>query len=403
MTTAPALVGTGSVPSEAALLRNVEADLHVYDLPPNHRFLYRYEMRRLTPRYKKWLESRQRRELHQRRRRRIHPTGHLPTPRLNRPIIRTNARTVLSAPDTLSFAHDRDKATTFFGDVRAAVDRSLRKHTNLVVDLSALKVLRPAAALCLLAEFDRWQRLLRSGPLAPLTINSWDREIVRNLSDMGFFRLLNTRVPDHLKEGGPDAARYIRFVTGKLAEAEKQAQFRRLVGPPLAVQSDLTMGLYRSLGEAIANVVEHAYARRTYDYLVGPRWWLTGVVDEAQKRLRVVILDHGISIPASLAYSENGPSILRLLENLWPGREDDGSKIEAAMAYGRSRLGLPGRGKGLGDVLALTTLDRQNRLRVISRKGSYTYDESGSKSDTLECALNGTLVEWDLTLPTLAA
>lgn len=364
-------------------------------LPLGHLLMYRPEMKRLTPRFKKWLEFRQTREMKRRRR----PRQHSPSRPLKKPILRNNPPVYLFPPRFLSFSQNREQTVLFFHEVRQAIDRSLRKHTRLIVELSALKALRPAAALCLLAEFDRWQRLLRQGPLSPVTLDSWAPEIVRNLSDMGFFELLGTPVAAHLRDGGPGAAKYIRFVTGDIADAEKQARFRRLVGSPLATQSPLTLGLYRSLGEAINNAVEHAYEDGRQPEPIGRRWWLTGVVDEAARRLRVVILDHGMSIPGSLHRTEHGPLILRYLDKIWPGRTDDGSKIEAAMEYGRSRMGLPGRGKGLGDVVALAMLDPRNRLRVISRKGSYIYDKDGGRSENVECPLNGTFVEWDLVLP----
>lgn len=346
-------------------------------------------MNKPTLRYMRWLAQRRWREARRRQNRRAGGT-----PRREPP-----TKTIL-APANISFRDNHDETAQFLATVRREVDQSHLRRMRLVVDLAPALSIRTAGALCLVAELDRWQRQRGGAPLQPTTLSRWNPEVVRRLADMGFFDVLETDVPDHLRRGGPGASRFIRFMTNVMADPTHYAAFRREVGEPLAEPSDLSLGLYGSIGEAIGNAVEHAYPDGfSYPPRMGRRWWLTGSVDVERMRLTVAILDHGISIPGSLPKSRSRHEILALLARLFPGKDDDGKLIEAAMEYGKSRMNEPQRGKGLGDVLALAMEDPSNRLRVISRHGHYVYEAGRSRSWTQATPLNGTLIEWELALP----
>jgi hypothetical protein len=307
----------------------------------------------------------------------------------------------IMAPGVLSFRDNDASTSRFLGRIRREIDVTLKQKNNLIVDPASIHRINPAAALCLLAEFDRWQRLRDRGPLYATTVNAWNREVTRRLADMGFFELLGTEVPARLRLGGAGAARFIRFISNDSVDPESARAFRLLVGEPLMQPSEMSLGLYRSLSEAIANAVEHAYpASYLPPETVGRRWWLTGSVNATGSRLRVVVLDHGVSIPASLPQTKRGIAILERLRLRSPGEAlDDGLLIEAAMEYGRSSSEQPQRGKGLEDILGLARADPTNRLRVISRRGRYVWKNDRGHAFTQRYPLNGTLIEWDLALP----
>ncbi len=339
-------------------------------------------MRRLTRRFKKWLV---RRGYYQARKGSV--------AQRKRPFFLR-----IPTPENLSFTYNRDVTQKFFQNMRTEIDVAISERRRLMVDPAPIKSINPAAALCLLAEFDRWQRLWGVGRLRPVTLRTWHQPVVRRLSDMGFFELLKTPVPEALRSGGPGANRFIRFVTDVVADTQHSVTFRREVGAPLSETSQLSLTLYRSLCEAIANAVEHAYPNpTTFPDRVGKRWWLMGSVDTDQNRLRVVVLDHGISIPGSLPNSRRWPEISKLIQ-IFTGEPTDGALIEAAMEYGRSRLETPQRGKGLGDIIALSDASPQNRLRIFSRNGYYVRTNGLSHSGVSRYPINGTLIEWDLAL-----
>lgn len=357
--------------------------------------MYLIGMRRLTERYKTWLIFRQ--EYEEKRR--------LATENLkkiqNKKIKFRNV--TINPPPVLSFTKNPSATGAFFEEVRSQINKVIVYPGRLVIDLSTLNELSPAAALCLLAELDRWQ-ILRNITLRPITIGTWAPHIVRDLADMGFFEVLDTPIHPSIKDGGPGARRFIRFVAGARADTEKQARFQRAIGSSLESNVELSLGLYRSLIEAIGNSVEHAYPERgsvSENMRRSERWWLTGVVDETAGRLKVVTLDHGISIPGSLPASRQREGIMATLDDLRKKlsmQSHDGLLLQAAMEYGRTRLQSPGRGKGLGDVLALADLDPENRLRIISRRGTFMSDTHGTRADRNAFSLNGTLIEWDLSL-----
>lgn len=348
-------------------------------------------MIRLTPRFRRWLQHRRISEaLRQRRKWSEKQTKHF--------VHRGRRLPVIVAPPALSFGNDYDTTAEFFCAVRNRLDGTTGRGSFLV-EMAPIRTIGTAGALCLVAEFDRWQRLYGK-PLYPFTLKRWDREVIRRLSDMGFFQILGTRVPPALRDGGPEARRFLRFFSSVVVDPKATKALRDSVGEPTDASAELSLGLYRSIGEAIANSVEHAYPEEgDFPDRMGRRWWLTGSLDFARSRLNVVLLDHGISIPGSLPRSRHKLEIGEYLMRMFRGEEDDGKVIEAAMEHGRSRLKQPQRGKGLGDVLELALAHPTNRLRVISRNGYFVFENGVARSETRTHPLNRTLVQWDLAVP----
>lgn len=267
-----------------------------------------------------------------------------------------------------------------------------------MVDLSSLRDLSIACALCIVSEFDRWQRRTKQ-ILLPITISKWDVEIVRLLGELGFFALLKTKLRSDWSIPAPNSTRYVNFFSSTYADPTLPGRFRQAIGESLAEISQVTLDLFSSLSEAIANAVEHAYIAPRSDE---KRWWLTGSVDHENRRLSVVILDHGIGIPGSLPHSRWLQEISAVLKSMGfslLGIDAHGKIIEAAMTVGRSRLQQPQRGKGLGDVLKLALADPSNSLRVISGRGYYVFEKGAGSSREMAQSLDGTLIEWNLALP----
>ena len=74
---------------------------------------------------------------------------------------------------------------------------------------------------------------------------------------------------------------------------------------------------------------------------------------------------------------------------------NDGQRIQAAMATGRSMFNQKGRGYGLAQMRNLVDLAASGSLRILSKEGRYIYEKNaGETVDTLDRSIGGTLVHW---------
>ena len=307
----------------------------------------------------------------------------------------------------MSFGSNYDGVAKFLCDLREVTSR---RHVSrpipaerrpLLVEMKSIRELGPAAALALVAELDRWQHL--SGRLLrPNTVPQWDPGVRGRLASMGFFNLLRTKVAAEwlYTPGEKDSQYWLPFTSGLSADGQLAAALRVGFEEQLGLKTP-RMPLYRSLVEAMKNAVEHAYPNGHGLNVgrMGNRWWMFGIADSEPRMIKVVFLDQGISIPASLPRSW-------LWEQIGPSLDGagltqfDGSRIASAMMLGRSRhKDAQGRGKGLADIARLTTLHPKNRIRIISRRGYYSHvgNETPLQESRSE-PLQGTLLEWHLHL-----
>lgn len=270
--------------------------------------------------------------------------------------------------------------------------------------MKKIRVLAPAAALSLVAELDRWQRLKRI-LLRPTTVADWAPQVREHLASMGFFSLLGTRGVTRQALAGVHGRMdyWLPFTSGVITDGALAKQLRgrleRFIGP---LGQELRTALYRPLIEAMKNSAEHAYPPDRYpeDQLraLGSRWWMFGVAETGDRKIKVIFLDQGITIPVSLPNSWMWKVIGPIISALG---DDDSQRIATAAAYGKSRhTGEEHRGKGLHNIIELASQHAENRLRIISRRGYCTVaaNQPMQRQNRVE-GLNGTLIEWDLNLP----
>jgi hypothetical protein len=172
----------------------------------------------------------------------------------------------------------------------------------------------------------------------------------------------------------------------------------------VGLEDEFWLDFHDGLGEAMINVVHHAYpATHLHDFPVRKRWWMTGAIDQENQRLSAIIFDQGVSIPGHLPRSGIREKVrahmLKVHSYLpWQGdKVDDGEQIEAAIEVSRSSTGEPGRGQGLSQVINLIENAGGGRVRILSRRGEYIY-EKGAKPivRNLVTPIGGTLIEWDV-------
>jgi len=173
-----------------------------------------------------------------------------------------------------------------------------------------------------------------------------------------------------------------RMITGRKSTAAEidrlNTGFDRLMES--VIERPLKHAVYRGLVEAMDNCAGHAYPERhefRYPVTRG-QWWMSGSVTDGRV-LEVIFLDQGATIPATLPPSliEKAIEGTRLLlkgtsASKEPNEGFDGELIQAAIAIGRTAVGVSGRGYGLATMRELVDeAEDGSSFRILSRKGRY--------------------------------
>lgn len=151
-----------------------------------------------------------------------------------------------------------------------------------------------------------------------------------------------------------------------------------------------------AIGEAIINVVNHAYtADDQYK-----KWYL--FLSITPEKCNVVISDLGLSIPTSIP-TKITDNVLNRVFNLksW-GNLKDSEKIEIATQYQRTSTELSYRGKGFQDMKAVCDQIDGAEMAVHSKNGYWAKrTQNGSerfKKQNYQSCINGTIIFWLLPL-----
>lgn len=154
--------------------------------------------------------------------------------------------------------------------------------------------------------------------------------------------------------------------------------------------------LYDCMSEAVTNTRKHAYPLQKTKKR--SRWWMFSQASD--EVLTVAICDLGIGIPNSLLNKPEMKDYVRKLRHTFsPGRLHT-KLIEVAVSSNRSSTGLAYRGKGLPQMLDFIKSGTTGGFRVQSSFGLYAYSaaEERSVSQTKKQPIQGTLVQWTLSL-----
>jgi hypothetical protein len=148
----------------------------------------------------------------------------------------------------------------------------------------------------------------------------------------------------------------------------------------------------------MTNAGQHAYPADGFEHIPPgyKRWWMTGSWDAAARCMRVLLLDLGVGIPATLPRSGGWEQIRGLLSKL--SGNDDAAMIAAAVEVGRSSTGQAGRGNGLDEIRRFVECSTRGRLRILSGRGEVVYSTGRDQPDqrVLDEPFSGTLIEWEV-------
>ena len=270
-------------------------------------------------------------------------------------------------PDTLSLTHNREETL----DVFRAIRRATRKFRALKLDFTTLHRVTPAAALVLAAELDRWRRIHKIRPVV-FDADRWDPNVSRLLFDMGLFDLVEAQNLPVIRRDLEPVERFIRYRTGRGALGEEAVALREAVESCIGEGLPSRRAMYRGVTEAMTNVHKHAYIGPFVDAtpIIKDAWWIGGGFAPDQHRLRVLVYDQGIGIPATLPRRY----ALERVTDVLRGRgwhDNDAGRIAAAMELGRTRTGNPNQGRGLPDLQLFVNAADRATLRILSRRGEY--------------------------------
>ena len=390
-------------------------------------------MKKLSPRHRFWLIHHAARSANAKRRSKEQAKFRRCSSTLRRAVIYNNgrrrkvwiAKIGRKLPGVLCFESNYEVTAGFFRDLsnrlceNAISERqkfkTMRNGPRSWSDFSTSRYISPAAGLVLAAEFDRSRKLAGVDRLFTINMDDWDPDVRATLVELGFLPLLGIDPPsDVSRPVGSTAPFVVPFRSEKLVDmaiasqvlrhliqlAASAAHLQIEVDPLSSFRDFLTV-----IGEALTNTSDHAYPPTIHPELptVG-RWWISGSVDPAKRKLRFTVYDQGVTIPRALPLSRNYGAIQRFLRLIRirhdPGDvQHDGSAIAAAVRTGASGTGLASRGHGLTLMRNLIMKNRVGTLRIISRNGEYV--ARTRKKDqifTRSIPLRGTLVEWTVDL-----
>ncbi|GAN61620.1 hypothetical protein ACI01nite_24870 [Acetobacter cibinongensis] len=296
----------------------------------------------------------------------------------------------------------------FFCNLRKCIDGAIKENCGLHVDFRPLRILDLSSGLILVAELDRYQRLL-GVKLVPRTVNEWDKSVVEFLRNIGFFRILKTDIAPHIKKSSKVIT--IPFITGKNTSGHLASMLRKKLQKIIREENkEYFLKIYEPLIESMKNSIQHAYEENIYNEIsneyFGKRWWMCASFNRATSTVEIVFLDLGLTIPKSLRTSPrwNGHNIYANDTKKMEEITDD-TLILCALKYGITITLQSFRGKGFKNIIAPAKVHQKNSVSVISRNGYAMI--SGTNPDkpfspilSSHHPLLGTLIRWYIYVPT---
>lgn len=205
----------------------------------------------------------------------------------------------------------------------------------------------PAAAVLMIAEFDRAKRILKEDFRVHLQPSDTAR-INSVLDQIGFSALCDTKLgDDELDAAKDELVRHWRFATGTRINDQTERAFVEIQGRLAPALQD---GMWVGISEAVGNAALHAYLgpRGTDRRRMGTkRWWMLSQIRDGL--LSVTVADLGIGISRSLPLKWPRTALERIYDSL-TGKGPDERAIRAAMRVGATRTGKSNRGKGLPQI-----------------------------------------------------
>lgn len=275
-----------------------------------------------------------------------------------------------------------------------------RKHVidnkgSVTIDLSNLKYILPAAAILLIAEFDRAKRIVGSDFRVILSPSETPR-INQLLDQIGFSALCDQKLSDtEVDQADDELVRHWRFATGIRINDQTKRAFVEIQGRLAPALQD---GIWVGISEAIGNSALHAYVepRGTDTGRLGTkRWWMLSQVKDGV--LAVTVADLGIGIPRSLPLKWPQSTLKNLMDRI-RGKGSDERAIKAALEVGASSTGESHRGNGLPQIWQKIRNEKNAKISIYSNRGALHWNgqSGGEGSNEFADSIFGTVISWSV-------
>lgn len=331
-------------------------------------------------------------------------------------------------PEVMSLASNYEAVMRWYSNLREKMSATILRRLSgrrtsgmhSYYDFSTISEITPEVALLIASEYDRAVKIT-GARFGLYNTRLWRRSVKDMLEDIGFFDLLGIQLRESRSRNENRYVKMCDFRSSQSVQSDVIGPFvEMLVENFLAIDASTlldddkvskTMKLFGALVEATENTRQHAYsAAMRSDPTCAPRWWLTGAAYPEQKRLTLIVYDHGVSIPGSLSmdgrsawpglgWIGRGLSRLGIATERMDDPSNDHVKIRLAMAYGRSSTAAPNRGKGLRAIQEAVRHCKRGQLSIRSRSGEYVYTSDGRPQARIPpVPIPGTMIVWDLWL-----
>jgi hypothetical protein len=205
-------------------------------------------------------------------------------------------REVIKAPSQMNFQAQCKETIQFLGAIRLEILQG-RTH-NVLIDMSHVNEISPAAAVVLLAEITRCAIYARASKKVHGNYPATDRA-KQVLTDIGFFRAFQVKAPKF--EIGAESRVYVKTISGNKSDGRYTRPLLSLFEQVCGLDGIASKRLYAALIECMDNVRGHAYPELPGDRadLTG-EWWMCGFADPVNDQLALVFYDLGEGITTTI-------------------------------------------------------------------------------------------------------
>lgn len=308
------------------------------------------------------------------------------------PIVKRYGCACISAPEVCSIEKNPREFDEFFSVLKGWGDLSSTEFNKkykiplgvgAALDMTDVEEITPAFALCLVAGMSEIKRK-RVSNFRTSFVHKWKKDINTILKDMGFFELLGIEDEEYIGEKTYSIIRYERVQATKHHYPDKiQKLIKKL---KVLTGKDYQNVIPDGLGEAMNNVVAHAYVKGKEGY-----FWYNAFYKEVERVVWIILYDLGQGIPKSMRDSRRWKSRLAQLTD-----DSDKHLLERACEYGATSTGKTERGIGMKTIMEVIDEIQSNEksLRIFSGKAYMEYTGKKPKTKPLNFSFDGTLIEW---------
>jgi len=338
-------------------------------------------------------------------------------------------------PERINFVENTNETLNFLKHMRDSLgQKKLRKKKPVFVqrtgrakpiiksfaDFSRVENLSVACALVIASIYDRARRITNIVPPA-VNYEQWHPEAFRVLYQIGFFHLIghksDHKIVDTYELAQDDNVKIVKAISGRnangLAECSREiSSMLEFLTENQDVVDQFLPEINTAISEAMINVAKHAYSD---EYVKGSpydtvkQWWMTARADRHNATLTIVVYDQGETIPGTLPYKSRFQKnvVDWIRQTVAPNfvynrkfRKLDHEYINYSMKPGRTQTEDRQRGLGLPQMQDLINRCPDGDLTIVSRAGLYQFGKgTGVHKKALPIDLEGTLIEWHLSLP----